>query len=407
MTDQLPRLLEACPVVVTGLGSFCAVGRTAEESFRRAVEGVPLSSLHDIHGLPIVACAAPQIDQVPPEFRMARRMDHSVRMSLTAGREAWQHAGLADGGVPSERIGVFVGSSRGPMELCLASNEPSRVARPLPSLAANTTIGCLSGVVAQFLGARGPSMTVSATCASAAHAMILAAQQILLGTIDVALAGGCEAPLVPSILAHLRAAGILGSHADPALVCRPFSASRNGTVLGDAAAFLVLESDQFARSRRAKTLARFRGWAAGSDEIQRAGMSESSGNLRRNLTAAMELAAIAPDQIGYVHTHGTGTLLNDRMEAEALMQVFPHGVACSSTKPITGHCLGASAALGAVFAIKAMEHGLLPPSANSQPQDPDFDLDLIHSSARPARPEAVIVSSAGFWGTNAQLIFSH
>jgi 3-oxoacyl-[acyl-carrier-protein] synthase II len=235
--------------------------------------------------------------------------------------------------------------------------------------------------------------------------MILAAQQILLGTLDVALAGGCEAPLIPSIFSQLLAAGILGSHSDPALVCRPFSASRNGTVLGDAAAFVVLESSHFARSRGASALARFSGWAAGSDKIQRAGMSENSGNLQRNMLAAMELAGISPEQIGYVHTHGTGTQLNDRVEAKALMQTFPNGVPCSSTKPITGHCMGASAALGAVFAIKAMEHGLLPPSANCKPQDPDFDLDLIHSTARSARPSAVMVSSSGFWGTNAQLIF--
>ncbi len=398
-------MLENSSVAVTGLGAFSAAGNTAEECFQRAVQGVPLSQVYERYELSFVACAAPRIDPVPKEFRMARNMDHSAQMSLTAAREAWQNAGLAGVDVPAERIGVFVGSSRGPGELCLASSRPASLRRPLPSLAANTTIGCLSGAVAQFLGARGPSMAVSATCASSAHAIILAAQQILLGTIDVAVVGGCEAPLIPSILTQLSAAGILGTHADPTGVCRPFAASRNGTVLGEGAAFLVLESSHFARSRRAQNLAFLAGWAAGSDEITRAGMSEKSGNLKRNMLAALELAAISAHDIGYVHTHGTGTLLNDRLEANALMEVFPKGVACSSTKPITGHCLGASGALGAVFAIKAMEQGLLPPSANSQPMDRDFELDLIHSCARPARPVAVMVSSSGFWGTNVQLIF--
>ncbi|MEX1117902.1 MAG: beta-ketoacyl-[acyl-carrier-protein] synthase family protein [Terrimicrobiaceae bacterium] len=406
MKNLLARQLEHTPIAVTGLGAFSAAGTTANDLFERAVEGVPLSSIHERHGVSMVACAAPWTDRLPPEFRMARHMDHCARMSLSATREAWLAAGLGETDIAADRIGVFVGSSRGPVQLCAAANDPSGPANPKPSLAANTTFACISGVVANFLGARGPAVTVSATCASSAHAIILAAQQILLGTIDVAIAGGCEAPLIPSIYSQLRSAGVLGSHPDPRKVCRPFSASRNGLVLGEAAAFLILESSHVARRRGVRSLARLSGWGAGSDEVLRAGMSESSGNLHRNMIDALELAGISPDKIGYVHTHGTGTELNDRMEAQALMQTFPHGVPCSSTKPITGHCMGASAALGTVIALKSMECGLLPPSVNCQPQDPGFDLDLIHSSSRPSHPSALMVSSSGFWGTNAQLVFS-
>lgn len=276
----------------------------------------------------------------------------------------------------------------------------------LPGLAANSNIASLSGALSILFKAQGPSFTVSAACASSANAIALAAQQILLGTADVILAGGAEASLNPVILSQLHAAGVLGSHPDPKRTCRPFAKDRNGTILGEGAAFLVLESAQSARQRGATVHARLAGWSVAAEGHQRTGISETAGGLRQVMENAMEMSGFAVGEIGYVNVHGTGTALSDAQEAKALQRMFPRGVPCSSTKPVTGHCMGAAAALEAVISIVALQQHQLPPTANCLPLAPDCSLDLIHTAPRPSPTRVVMSNSSGFWGHNASLIFS-
>ena len=218
-----------------------------------------------------------------------------------------------------------------------------------PSLAAHSTLDSLSGALSMTLGASGPCLTVSCTCASAAHAIALAAQQIMLGEAEVMIAGGADAPLHDAVIRQILATGILGSHADPRRACRPFDASRNGTLIGDGAAFLVLESLESARRRGVPVRARLVGWAMGADATHRTSPREDGEGLVRVMRRALRLARLGPEEIDYVNAHGTGTLLNDRIEALAMRTLLGdrlHRVACSSTKPVTGHCLGASGAPG-------------------------------------------------------------
>jgi 3-oxoacyl-(acyl-carrier-protein) synthase len=277
-----------------------------------------------------------------------------------------------------------------------------------PSVAPNSTIGCLSGALSTVFGARGPCLTISAACISSAAAVALAAQQILAGTVDVALAGGAEAPLRDLILAQLQSAGVLASHSDPRLACRPFDRARNGTVIGEGAAFLVLESLASARKRGARIRARLAGWAMGSDGGERTGISGDSECLRRNMNEALALAHLSAADLDYVNAHGTGTELNDRMEARAIGGLAGENtrLVTSSTKAVTGHSMGAVAAIDALISVLALERQSLPPSTNCFAQASDCPIALV--AARPARSavNVVLSHSAGFWGNHASLIFT-
>ncbi|HWC61875.1 MAG TPA: beta-ketoacyl-[acyl-carrier-protein] synthase family protein, partial [Verrucomicrobiae bacterium] len=245
------------------------------------------------------------------------------------------------------------------------------------------------------------------TCASAAFAIGLAAEQILLGKTDAVLVGGAEAPLHAVILAQLQASGVLGSHADAAQACRPFDVTRNGMVLGEGSAFLVLESARLASRRGAKPLARLTGWSMSTDSSGRTGMREDGSSVVHAMQEALDLAQLSPRDIGYVNAHGSGTVLNDFAEASALKKLFgEYGVPCSSTKPVTGHCLGATPALAAVLCIEALRHQQLPPAVNCAQPDPQCPVQLVTRQTRPAPFTSVLTNSVGFWGYHASLIFS-
>jgi len=283
-----------------------------------------------------------------------------------------------------------------------ASAPPASATSTLPR-----RICSAASAIAAAPEAHGPAMTVSATCASGAAAIALAAEQILLGKVEVALAGGAEAPLNPMVIAQLHAAGILGHDADPQLTCKPFGIARNGIVLGEGAGFLVLESLTSAQRRKATMLARLSGWALAAEGGERVGMDRTGASLSRVITEALAMAGVAPAQLGYINAHGTGTVLNDIAEANALRAALGDAasrVPCSSTKAITGHCLGASAALEAAIGIAALREGRLPGTANCQRPDAEVTLNLLRASAEQSASSALSIS-AGFWGNQAALVF--
>ncbi len=330
-------------------------------------------------------------------------------MALAAANQAWDQAQSGLPPVPPDRLGIIVGTSRGPLHKWADSMAQQSRNKLPPSLATNSTLACLSGALSQIFHAHGPCFSVSAACASGAAAIALGAQQIATGTADLMLVGGAEATLHPLIISQLSAAGVLGSHADPKQTCRPFDATRNGMLLGEGAAFLLLESAQHAHQRGAKALARLAGWALGADSSGRAGVTENGDGLYQVMQAALELAAVSPLQIDYLNTHGTGTIVNDRAETRALLRLSGTSLKTppvSSTKPVTGHCLGASPALEAIISIQALRRQLIPPTINYTTPDPDCPLDVVPGHARPAQLRCVMSNSLGFWGNNASLIFA-
>lgn len=406
----LARLIRDHPIVITGTGSFSAAGDSVESLWRAAVAGRSLAVCRPFPmgnaSEEFAVCSAPELDVHRSELQALRKTDRCVQLAWLAANQAWQQAQLDNVYAP-ERIGVMVGSSRGPSNKRAETMLAGRHKYP-PSLSANTTFAVLSGALAQTFKLKGPGATISATCASSAFAIGLAAEQILLGKVDAMLVGGAETPLQPAILAQLQSAGVMAVHQDAAQACRPFDQTRNGLVLGEGSAFLILESAHTAAKRGAKVLAQLAGWSLGLDDSGRTGADEAGSGLIRMMEQALQLADLTAEKIGYINAHGTGTKLNDAAEAQAVGKLFGPAAAaipCSSTKPITGHCLGATPALEAIICLEALRHGMIPPTANCRQQDPLCAINVQPLIARPAKLSTVMSNSLGFWGYQASLIF--
>lgn len=395
------------------MGAWAAGSRSPDALFALAIAGRSMAEWLDLPGptgtLRIPACRAPDVDIEAPEMRIARRLDRAAQLGLAAAIDAWRDAGLADDpGVDRTRVAVFSGMSRGPIAKGLESNVLFEQGALRPSSSADSTPTSVNGVISHGIGALGPSASVVATCASAATAIGVAAMHLMVGDADVAIAGGADAPIVPLMWAQLEAAGVTGHHARVERTCRPFDVSRNGMVIGEGAGFLVLERSSSARARGRVPYARLAGWGSGVDPASRVGVTPRAEGLVRVVRHALEIADLAPRDITYVNAHGTGTRINDAAESAALNDIFGQGAvpATSSTKPITGHCLGATPALEAIIAILAMRNGCLPPTANLKEPDPACDVDLVMAAPRPGRIDAVLSTSLGFWGMQGALVLT-
>jgi 3-oxoacyl-[acyl-carrier-protein] synthase II len=402
-------------IVVTGMGVAAAAGQSTEALWRAVVRGEsPAVSYQDpaVPGSPTIpACVVPGPDAEVLRRRRSHKMDRCVQLAIEAAIQAQADAGLSVPVTDPGAMGIIAGTSRGPMQKWTEGLELARAGRRElpPTLAATSTLDCLSGALSIALGAGGPCLTVSATCASAAHAIALAAQQILLGAAEIMVAGGTDSPLQDTIIRLTLASGILGSHPDPRRACRPFDSTRNGTLIGEGAAFLVLESLASARRRGAPIRARLLGWAMAADSSHRTSPRDDGEGLVQVMRRALGVAGLGPGDLDYVNAHGTGTPLNDRIEALALRRLLGdrlRRVACSSTKPVTGHCLGASSALEAVITVLSLQEQIAPPTANCREPDPACDLDLVLGGARPMDIRVAMSNSLGFWGKNAALVFA-
>ncbi|MFN0066303.1 MAG: beta-ketoacyl-[acyl-carrier-protein] synthase family protein [Limisphaerales bacterium] len=408
----LGGLLRQTPLAVTGYGAVSAAGDSPAKLWQAAAAGVSPAKWRDFPigggSRAVAVCAAEGSDSGDPALHPVRRMDRSAQLGWIAAGQALDMAGLKENPDGLE-IGVIAGTSRGPVSRLAEGFARVGARRHPPSLAADCTLASLTGVLAQGFRLTGVGATVSATCASAAAAIALAAEQLLLGKADAMLAGGAEAPLTPLVIAQLGAAGLLGSHAEAARTCRPFDSTRNGLCLGEGAAFLVLETAAAAARRGAVLHGLLAGWAGGVANAGRTGVRDAGRGLAGGARRALTRAGLTPDAVDYVNAHGTGTRLNDAAEAQAMREIFGERAAvlpCSSTKPVTGHCLGATPALEAVIALEALRHQVIPPTANCLHPDPDCPINPQPLQARPARLTHVMSNSLGFWGYHVSLIFA-
>lgn len=413
---HLKTCLAAEPVVVTGMGSVSAQASDPHRLWQLILEErSPADWVRDAAGpreKPTPACRAADFSLSPSARRLTHKSDRSVQLALAAAEQAYRDAGLNTIEPHPGRLGIVAGTSRGPVSKWQESFSRLTKRRPLPTLTVTTPIAGLSGVLAHAFDAKGPNYTVSATCSSAAHAIISGAQEILLGNLDFALVGGAEAPIQPAIVAQLEAAGILGTRDDPKKACRPFDRSRNGLLLGEGAGFLMLESLESAQSRGAAIHGHLSGWARGSDTSSRSRNDANGKALAEVIQAALDLASLTPETIDYINLHGTGTRSNDSVEANALNRLFrpldeeQPPLPCSSTKPYTGHCLGATGAIEAVICLLALQHQYLPPTLNLESPEPDLCIDPIPRHGRPAKVLHVMSNALGFWGNQSSLIFT-
>jgi 3-oxoacyl-[acyl-carrier-protein] synthase II len=410
-------------VVVTGIGILSPAGRGLDEAWAGVLSGRTAAAVDEQlveMGTPVtISCRVPAFDPDTELGRGAsRRLDRFTHLAVIAAREAIAHAGLsADGDeriteVDADRTGVLLGSGIGGAETWAEEypryldKGPGRVSPMfVPKMLSNTA----AGTVAIRSGARGPNMTVNTACAAGASAIHVARDLLRSGAADVMLAGGVEAGVTGLSVSAFAQMGALSKNPDPATASRPFDVDRNGFVIGEGAAVLVLERAEDAAARGATPLAVVAGAGASAAAPHAPAPPEAGGGAIRAIRRALEDSGIDPTRIGHLNAHGTSTPLNDAAEARALRAVFgdhTDAIVVTSTKGVTGHTLGAAGAIEAAFAIQAMRTGLVPPTANLTTQDPDIHLDVVAGAPREVALEAVLSTSMGFGGQNAALVLT-
>lgn len=384
-------------VAITGVGIVSPFGRgkaAALDALRNGRSGVRTIQSIDASRLNCRIAG-----EVPGELTEHRGHDRFTRLALLAAEEAAAQAGEI--GVEPERIGVLIGTGLGGCETL--DNSYRRLyaenGRIHPLGIPTSMYNAASSAVATKLNAKGVSYAVVSACASAAHAIGLAAQAIRSGQADAVFAGGADAPLTTGIIKAWEALRVLAiDNEHPEDACRPFSADRKGLVLSEGAAVLVLESIEHARRRGAEVLGEVAGFGATSDAGH---VTDPSAD---GATRAMRLALAHArlDSVDYINAHGTGTRANDPTESAAIREVFGNDAPpVSSTKSLHGHAMGASGAIEIAASLLALRDGFLPPTINLREADPECDLDYVPNTARETRAETFLSNSFGFGGMNA------
>jgi nodulation protein E len=396
-------------VAVTGLGAICALGRDVPRIWAALCDGrsgIARIESVDVSGLRFQNGAEVRAFDPGEHFDPVRVdvLDRFAQFAVIAAREALRDSGVQFTPELRERTAVFTGSCLGGQTTQDAGfvelyRRGSGRVHPLsiPRIMANAGASQIS----MDFALTGPCCTFSTACSSANNAIGQAFWMVRDGIVDLAIAGGSEAPFSPGHLKAWEAMRVVAPD-----TCRPFSRDRRGLILGEGGAMLVLEPLEAARARGARVHAEISGFGMSSDG-HHVTQPTVAGPVRA-MRAALCDADLAPEQIGYVNAHGTGTRGNDSAEARAIREVFgSHAdrLSVSSTKSMHGHALGAAGALEAVATALALETGILPPTVNFTVPDPECDLDIVPNRARAARAEAALSNSFAFGGLNAVLAF--
>jgi 3-oxoacyl-[acyl-carrier-protein] synthase II len=339
-------------------------------------------------------------------------MDRFVQYAMVASHEAIQHAGLLGDGIDKERVGVVIGSGIGGMETFedqhsqLVHKGPGRVS---PFFIPMMIIDMASGQVSIQYGFKGPNFGTVSACASGAHAIGEALRLIRAGDADVMVTGGSEATITPMAVAGFSNARALSSrNDDPQRASRPFDKNRDGFVIGEGAAILVLESEDHARRRGAKAICELAGYGASGDAYHMTAPCVDGEGAARAMARALEDAGLRAEEVTYVNSHGTSTPAGDPAEVAAVKRVFKDHASrlmMVSTKSMTGHLLGAAGGLEAIATSLTLARGIVPPTINLDTPDPQCDLDFVPNQARHQKVAAAISNSFGFGGHNVTLAF--
>jgi 3-oxoacyl-[acyl-carrier-protein] synthase II len=409
--------MNAPRVVVTGLGPVTPIGlgaRVFHDAQLACETGVRKITLFDASDLPVRI--AGEVD-IPGSFAWDARdealTDRCTHLAAVAAQLALEDSGLDLSVEDPSRVGVVVGTGIGGVATwehaaytAFERGYHALSARFIPMAMANSAA---SWITVRY-GINGPSLAVNTACASGAHAIAVGHMLIASGQADVVLAGGAEAPLTPIIVSGFAQMRALSRHNDePDRASRPFHRHRDGFVLAEGAAMLVLESEAHAAARTANIQATLAGTGSSSDAYHMTKPLPDGESARRALAAAMSSAGIAADAVSYLNAHGTGTPYNDASEAKAIHAALGAAAAripISSTKSLTGHSLGASGAIEAVASVQAITSGMIPPTANLDDPDPALGLEFVAFEPRPARVQTVLSSSFAFGGHNVVLAFT-
>jgi 3-oxoacyl-[acyl-carrier-protein] synthase II len=405
-------------VVVTGLGVVSPVGLTVEENWESIVAGRsglgPITHF-DAQGRGFGTQIAAEVKGFDPLKRLgvkeARRMDRVTQFAVVAAFDAVEHAGLAITPENADRVGVIVGSGIGGLATLeqqatvLAEKGPKRIS---PFLIPMMIADMPAGQVSISLGAKGTNFCPVSACATSAHAIGEATESIRRGAADVIIAGGTEAAITPLAIAGFGSMTALSTRNDePQRASRPFDRERDGFVMGEGAAMLVLEELEFARARGATILGEVLGYGSTADANHITQPAPGGEGGVRAMKIALGNAGLRPEQIDYLNAHGTSTPLNEVLETASIKTAFgeyAYQLPISSTKSMTGHLLGAAGALEAIYCLKALETRIIPPTINYEFPDPACDLDYVPNEPRQADLTYVMTNSLGFGGHNVSLI---
>jgi len=411
-------------VVVTGIGMLCACGNGREVAWEAVKSGK--SGIDRITKFDPSRCTSQIAGEVKDfdayveanaliDRKAARHMALFSRYAVAAAVEAWRDAGYSEENKPDmDRVGTLVGNGVGGIDVTgenfktLFDRGPDRIS-PLavPELISNEA----AGNVSIALGAKGPAQVVTTACASSADAIGFALDMIRAGRADVVIAGGTEAAILEFCVAGFMKMKALSTKFNdtPVRACRPFNADRDGFVMGEGAAMLILESEDHARARGAKVYCEIAGYGATSDAYHITAPDPSAAGAVKAIRIALADADVADlSTVDYINAHGTSTPLNDVMETSAFKEVFgeqARKIAISSTKSMTGHLLGGTGALEAAFCALAIRDSFIPPTINYETPDPACDLDYTPNKGVEREVRVALSTSLGFGGHNAALVF--
>ncbi len=404
-------------VVITGLGVISPVGLTVPDMWQALISGkCGINCISNFDATIFRTKYAAEVKGFDPNAYLgpkeARRMDRFTQFAVAASLQAVEAAGLKLDDGDAEETGVIIGDSIcGLLQICdqlrvLSEAGPEKVS---PVLAPTMSGDAASVQVSLILGTKGVNYSPSSACSSSSDAIGQAYEVIRGDGAKVIIAGGAEAPIMPIILAAFNSCRALSTNNNGVeTACRPFDAERDGFVLGEGAAIMVLEEANYAMERGALILGEIIGYSATSDAFHLIQPSPNGDGAARALRLAMKRANVTPADIDYINAHGTATLLNDRAETQAMKSVFgehAYRIPISGSKSQTGHLLGASGSLEAVICILALNHGVVPPTINLTHPDPECDLDYVPNRARRVEVKTAISNSFGFGGHNSTLIF--
>ncbi len=405
-------------VVVTGLGCISPLGNNVQSTWENILagkSGVGPITHYDASEYKTKFAAEVKGFDSSELFgsREARRMDRYTQLGVATALQAVADSELQISDANRDRIGVIIGTGIGGIGTLFEQMQVFIERGPLrvsPFLVPMMLPDSAAGMVAINLGVRGPNLAVVTACATGTNAVGEAGEVIRRGQADVMLAGGSEAAIVPIAMAGLGVMTALSTfNEDPQRASRPFDLHRDGFVMGEGAAVLVLESLDHALDRGAHILAELTGYGTTNDAYHISAPAENGAGAAICMRMAMEDARLKGQDISYINAHGTSTLLNDKSETAAIKTVFgetAYQIPISSTKSMTGHLLGASGALEALFCVKALQDCMLPPTINYETPDPECDLDYVPNQARPAQVQNIMSNSFGFGGHNATIILS-
>lgn len=401
-------------VVLTGMGAVTPLGNSVPaywDGLKNGVNGIKTITSFDTTGYK--ATVAGEIRDFDPltflDKKEAAHMDRNCQFALAAAKEAMEQSGLMESGIDPFRVGTFISSGIGGLQVFETEHEkllnkgPRRVSPfAIPMMIANMATAHVSMV----FGLKGESYAPVSACASGTQAVGEAMRAIRHGYLDAAVAGGAESCITPVAIAGFSNMHALSLEQDPEQACCPFDKKRSGFIMGEGAGILVLESLTHAKARGAHIIAEVIGYGSTSDAYHITSPDPTGEGPSRAIRMAMEDGGVTADDVTYINAHGTSTPINDASETEAIKIALgdaAYRCKISSTKSMTGHLLGAAGAIEAIACAKAIEEGVIPPTIHLTEQDESCDLDYIPNQAVSCEVDVALSNSLGFGGHNATI----